>query len=313
MYNASTGTVDASGLITSTEVTYNSLNQAVVQKDVRGFYSYKVYDQSGRVAYDIDSEGYVTRFLYNSYDEQISLRRYSAKIVTSGLSGWTAGTALTLAQLQTPGVIVSNNTTDRVLVNTFDARGLKTSVTQAAISYVNAAGTTTTGSPVTQFSFDAYGNLVKEAMLLEGTPGNSNAVWANTFHYYDELGRRLQSVDAEGYVTTWTYNAQGQVLEQVEHARAISTVGLITTTPAGLPTAGDATTGFDRITRWSYDVLGRKATETSVRHYQDANGNASVRDLVTALNYDAENHATGIRVDGVLTKNAFDALGRATS
>jgi large repetitive protein len=307
----------ALGSTPTTEITYNALNQAVVQKDVRGNYTYKVYDTLGRVAFDVDAEGYVTGYSYNSYDEQTSLSRYATKLNTAGMAGWVAGNAITAAQINTAGVL-STSANDRVLTANFDLRGQKVSVIQTALSYVHSNGQVLSGSPQTQFEFDAYGRVVKESVLLELANNGSADVWVNTFHYYDELGRKIMSVDAEGYVTTWAYNALGEITESTEYARAISTTLLTTITKPTTPFAGDATLGLDRKMFYVYDALGRKVSDTTARRFQNADGTIGYRDVTNTTAYDAQDRVTASTVDSgksfaATTTTAYDALGRITN
>ncbi|HRO63227.1 putative Ig domain-containing protein, partial [Thermomonas sp.] len=303
----------ATGVHPDVRVSYDALDRAVVQKNVLGNYSYKVYDSQGRLVYDIDEAGYVTAYAYDAYDEQTQLTRYANKIDFSKLSGWSAGKAITLAQMAATGVLVANGD-DRTLTTSYDRLGRKTAITQPAVAYYKANGTLSTGAPTTRFKYDNYGNLVQERQLLEGTPDQSDAVWADTFHYYDDLGQRIRSVDAEGYVTAWQYDALGQVELQIEFARRIDTATLIPGTPPALPAAGDAATGYDRSTLWQYDLLGRKVAESTPRLYQTAAGTDDVRVVDTLFGYDAEGRLLSTTVDGVLVDGiAYDALGRTVS
>ncbi len=321
VYNEATSTLDTSvGISPETQITYDALDRAVVQKDTNGNFSYKVYDRQGQLAYDIDAEGFVTGYTYNAYGEQTGLTRYANRLNTGApaFAGWQTGQAIGLAPLQAALV---TSAADRTVTTTYDALGLSLSVTQAAVSYVTAFGTPSTGSPRTEFTYDRFGQLVKTAVLIEGTPGQANAVWANTYNYYDGLGRQIRRVDAEGYVTAWEYDAQGQVTQQIEYARAIATGGLTVGSLPATPASGDASIGYDRINRFTYDALGRRTSETVVRHYQREDGSQATSNVVTTIGYDNEGHATtvttgiisGISPNGTTTATEYDALGRTVS
>jgi YD repeat-containing protein len=160
--------------------------------------------------------------------------------------------------------------------------------------------------------YDAFGQKVKESMLLEGTPG-TDAVWADTYTYFDSLGRQTINVDAEGYVSAWQYNGFDETTVTTEYARAISTANLLTTTPPSLPAAGDAITGYDRSTVTSFDALGRKSSDTQLRHYQRSDLTEGLRDVVNTYAYNAEGQVVSMVADGVQTQTAYDALGRTIS
>ena len=310
-WNVVTGALEATGVQATIEITYNALGQAVVQKDVRNNYSYKVYDAAGRIASEIDAEGCITGYDYNAFGEVRTLRRYETKLNTAPLAGWTAGQPLTAAQLQIAGV-VTTGANDRTIATTYTALGRKATVVQSATAYYRANGSAATGSPTRAFAYNAYGDLVQESDLLEGTAGNVDAVWATATRYYDALGRNTLTVDALGYVTTTAYNATGEAIETVEYARALAGTQDPNTRP-GLPAPGDGSIGNDRITRWTYDALGRKSTETSVRQYRRTDGSTGTRNVVSTYGYDNEGRVTSVADDTGTTVTTYDAVGRTLS
>ena len=305
------GQLAATGQTPSIEVAYDALGQAVVQKDVRGNYSYKVYNSLGQVAFEIDPEGHVSGYTYNAFGEQAQLTRYATRLNFAGIAGFTAGAGLSLSQM-TASVVVANATNDRVLTTSYNVRGQKTQVTQSAITYVKADGTTASASPTTQFTYNAFGELTRTSVLLDA----STSLWAHSWQYYDELGRVTLGVDAEGYVTQTQYNALGEVAQVREYAKALASTtqaALTTTAPPPPPAAGDASTGYDRVVSYTYDAMGRKASESVLRTYARADGSQGVRNVATQWTYDAAGQATVTDVDGQQTKTTYDALGRVSS
>ena len=311
--NEATGDLQSTGQSSSIDVAYDALGRAVVQKDVRGYYRYNVYDAAGRLAYEVDQEGNVSAYAYNAYGEQIGLTRFAQAMNSGAVPAWSAGQPLTMAQIEAAGVLARADGANRTLNTAYDQLGRKTRVTQSAVSYYKADGNAATGSPVTQFAYDAFGQLAKESVLLQGTAGQADAVWAETWRFYDALGHMIQVVDAQGYVTAQAYNANGELTETIEYARAIETGGIVTGVRPSAPASGDAATGYDRIVRMGYDALGRKTSETVVRHYQRADGSSGVRDVVTGFAYDAGDRVVGMTTEAGTTVTAYDALGRALS
>jgi len=308
----SNGQLVASGIQPTIEITYDALGRAVVQKDVRGNYSYKVYDASGQLAYDIDQENYVTRNSYDGFGQKTQLRRYEARLNTASMAGWSAGQPITLAQIESAGAVVAS-AQDRTITTRYDQRGLAVQIEQAQVTYYTAAGVAATGSPTVRVEYDGFGNKVKESILLQGTAGQADARWADTYTYYDLVGRVTMTVDAEGYVTRSQYNATGEVTETVEFARAISTIGLTTLAPPNTPPAGDDISGYDRAIRYGYDALGRKSTQSVVRHFHRNDGSSGVRDVLTQFRYNGENRVTEVIDDTGVTKTEYDSLGNAVS
>ncbi|WP_235567888.1 putative Ig domain-containing protein [Lysobacter sp. Root690] len=279
---------------------------------MRGNYSYKVYDALGQLAYDIDQENYVTRNSYDGFGQKTQLRRYEARLNTAAMAGWSAGQPITLAQIESAGAVVAG-TQDRTITTRYDQRGLAVQIEQAQVTYYTAAGVAATGSPTVRVEYDGFGNKVKESILLQGTAGQADARWADSYTYYDLTGRVTMTVDAEGYVTRSQYNATGEVTETVEFARAISTIGLTTLAPPNTPPAGDDISGYDRAIRYSYDALGRKSAQAVVRHFQGNDGSSGVRDVFTQFRYNGENRVTEVIDDTGVTKTEYDALGNVAA
>jgi YD repeat-containing protein len=280
-------------------VSYDALGRAVVQQDVRGNYSYKIYDGQGHLRYEIDQERYVTEYGYNPYGEQNSVVRYANPIGTQSLA--LDGTPVSLAQIQTAGVIQPNAGLDRRIDTVYDRMGRKQSVSQPAISYFNQQGEELIAQPRTQYLYNAFGELIQESVLLESGP---NERWAHTYHWYDEGGRRVMTVDAQRYVTTWGYDARGLLEWQMEYARALADT--VTLNPSAAkpqtPAVGDARIGFDRMMAFAHDNLGRRTIE-------------ALQGITTEYGYDKEGRLTSETralgtAEQTLSTRRYDALGR---
>ncbi|MFZ5875144.1 MAG: putative Ig domain-containing protein [Nitrospirota bacterium] len=309
-----TGDLVYAGVRPTVETTWDALGRAVVRKDELGNYTYLIYDALGRVAYEVDQANYVTAYGYDAYGAQTALTRYATALNTNAsafsAANWQAGQAIGLAQMQGAGSLTPNAAADRTIATSYDQLGRKTQVVQSSVSYIRSNGTQATGSPTTTFAYTAYGEVAKESVLLEGTAGQGDAVWAHTWRYYDAAGRNTVTVDAEGHVTEMAYNATGEVVRSVEYARAISTAALGTTPPA-LPAAGDAVVGFDRETRFTYDVLGRKATMTVVRNHQRIDGSTDRLDATTTYGYDNEDRVVSVVEAAGTVTTTYNAIGQA--
>ena len=304
-----TGAIALTGSRPTIEVVYDALGQAVVQKDVRGHYSYRVYDALGRLVHEIDQEKQVTSYGHNVYGEQTSVRRHANDL--GAIAGWADGQAISLAQMQAGGQPAASMD-DRTLLTHYDLRGLKTKVELSSVAYRTANGLGASGTPTTSYGYNAYGDQVTESVLLEGVPGSGTEQWATTYRYHDALGRNTLTVDPLGYVTETEYNATGEATKTVEYARALTQTPDIAVRP-GVPAPGDAAIGADRITRWTYDAVGRKASETAVRQYRRPDGSTGSRDVTTLFGYDGEGRTTSLSDDTGTTTTTYDALGRALS
>ncbi|HEY4146089.1 MAG TPA: DUF6531 domain-containing protein, partial [Pinirhizobacter sp.] len=304
------GEVQNSGT-TRTTTLYNSFGEVAVSVDANGNASYTAYDADGRVVDEIDANGYVTAYQYDAFGDRTSATRYAQPIDVISLLGDFGPKPLSASAIQ--GALLPSSQ-DRTITTTFDLQGNVTSVTQPSITYMKADGTTATGSPVTTYTYDIFGERTSQSVLVQGTPGQADAVWATTYTWYDNAGRALMSVDPTGYVTTTSYDATGAVASTTQYARAISTAGLTAggSMPA-VPEDGDAGTGPDRTTTTSYDSAGRILAQTSSRSYVDASGTAIHGTSTTSYVYDNAGRVVQQTQDGRTVTTTYDAAGRILS
>ncbi|MGO4703065.1 hypothetical protein [Dyella sp. 2RAB6] len=306
IYNPADHTVRDTSTSQWTYATYDGNNHLVLTKDAAGRHTYAIYTADDRLAYAIDASGYVTGYQYDVRGNQTAVTRYANALDLHGMSGgaWSADSPMTLSQLQS---VLTASPDDRSISTTYDRLGRKLSVTQPAVTYTKSDGSTATGSPVTTYTYDAYGNLSSQSTLVEGDPTSANAVWATTFNYYDALGHKTSSVDPQGYVTSWSYDAYGDAVSTTEWATPIATAGL---QAGGTPPALPAASGADRTTTCTYNNLGQKSSESVLRTYVDASG-ATVHGFVTtSYVYDGEGRVMMTTQGDRTITTQYDALGR---
>ncbi|CAN7568470.1 Ig-like domain repeat protein [Acidovorax sp. LjRoot129] len=283
-----------------TETRYDALGNAIAGRDATGNWSYKAYDRAGQLSYEVDAEGFVTGYTRNRWGEAESLVRYAEKNML-----WTvAGSAPSAADVRTH-MAGKNHAADREFQTTYDRMGRVLQVQEPQVfNYDSETGTQSLGRKTTVNSYDTFGDLVGVSKNL----GDSR--WSLSTNKYDQLGRLTASTDALGFVTSWSYDAAGNVLRKVEYASAQSTGA---TTPN--------TTVGDRVTDFSYDLLNRKTAE--IRRgagYSEIDPNSAwslverTGDLTTAYTYDAVgNLVCTTDAAGGKTYSYYDALGRVTA
>ncbi|WDM67618.1 LysM peptidoglycan-binding domain-containing protein [Xanthomonas cucurbitae] len=316
------GELVASGQSATVEITYDAFGNAIMQKDVSGKYSYKAYDNQGRLTYEVDAEGYVTSYAYTAFGEQWRLTRhaYMANIPTDRPDTNPESIDRNLQWM--------NSTGDRTVYTFYDRAGRKSSVGTmptfgggAALSRASDEMQITSwhqypseqdmewgATSRTMFYYDAFGNLRKQAVLLNRDQSDENidlgyGTYAVTYHLYDANGREVRRTDAEGYVTTYEYTATGQLAKQTEYAVPVTGPG-----PRDLNDVSPSEN--DRSTTYAYDALGRKISETVTRRAQDRFGTESVGPLVNTYTYDSEGRLTQSRINNQILNMAYDALGR---
>ncbi|WP_323740962.1 LysM peptidoglycan-binding domain-containing protein [Caenimonas koreensis] len=299
-----TDTTVAGGIYT--ETTYDALGNAIRNRDVGGALSYKVYDQLGRVTYDVDAMRYVTGYTLDTFGGTTTLTRYANAMTLTGTE-----TSLNTADM-TSAKLVKDSAADRVLLTTYDRMGRVDPVTEPTVDVFDpeatGAGQYYQAGALTDNTYNAFGELIQVARF-KGAGTASTAAY-NQFNYYDNAGRLTATVDGANYLTTNTYDVLGNVTQTTEYAKALTG----TITAATKPTPPTAST-TDRTTTFEYDSLNRKKTETrlNVEVTDQDTFVTSSTSVVTRYGYDATgNVVTTETADGV-TGNYYDLLGRITA
>ncbi|WP_369914779.1 DUF6531 domain-containing protein [Xanthomonas sp. NCPPB 3005] len=320
------GTIAPSGTHPTVEVTYDALGRAVMQKDVRGNFTYKAYDARGLLAYEVDQNGGVTGYEYDALGNQVVLTRFATPI--SLTAGQVASSLDIASQIQ------HSEDLDRSVYTRYNTAGQKANVftlppgyqlpsdelgshtdrfsLEAALS--RAVGTTT-------YSYDVFGNVVKQSVRLSEGEGDYDpelgyGIWATTYFYYDKENRKIASVDAERYLTTYAYSANGELIEQVEYTQPVQgEISIAQPPPPATPVEGMVV--WNRRTTWSYDAAGRKISESVDRYLPQGSpadiGVTQAPSSVSTFAYDAEGHLLQSTVNGATVSMTYDASGRVTS
>ncbi|MBX8528743.1 glycohydrolase toxin TNT-related protein [Pseudomonas cichorii] len=311
----------------STEVTFDSFGNAVrnrVRVNNSGLAatdfvdSYKVYDTLGQVSYDIDALKGVTAYSYDSLGQTTRTVRYANALAQAvPVKGYYLGTDITVTTL------VPNADQDRTLTTTYDTLGRKTAVQQNQVSLYTFSGNVATSilitaAPTTLYSYDAFGQVIRETQVARNASGVTAITGGSSVHYYDVAGNRIGSVDALGNYTRMEYNVQGKLSRQVEYGVALSSWN--ESVVPGEPIASSN----DRRTRYDYDAMGRlsQVTQEGVRYWQQtvnaSNGVVSATPVVgnlvvSHLTYDGVgNTRTVTDVAGSVTTTDYNALGQVS-
>ena len=306
--------------VLKTQTVYDALGRATVNRDAGGAYSYKVYDDAGRVVYEIDTARYLTAYTYDALGNRLTTTRYAKELSF-------ASHPQAFSEAEVRGLIVAS-AEDRTLTSIYDVLGRVVETRQPAVySHDSSAPSGKqyfTASPTTRTTYNAFGQAIRQSSLKNPL----TATWIDSYYYFDARGNKTAEIDALGYLTSYKYDTAGNLVEQVEYAKAL-TAGSWSTTQPGTPVATTPATvkpaapasaeseiGFDRITRYAYDALGRKTTETKVgvqyaAPTSGAAANTLYGDLVTRYGYDAVGRLTSSTdATGATTRTYYDALGR---
>lgn len=320
---------DTTGLNVTAQTVYDAFGRAVETRDAKGNVRRQTFDRLGRVVRTVAPDAAAQSTTYDAFDRvltqtdalgQVTTYTHStaARSVTvttpEGISVTTTRTRHgqvasvrdgngkttsytydrngNLKTTATP-LTTTSQAYDRAgrLIETTDARGIKTQLTYDAAGRVLTRRVDPTGLDLTtRYTFDALGRTVKV----------TDPRGIDTVTVYDRKGQATsQTVDPTGLALTtqWTWDAQGRTLTVTEPA---GTVTQYTYDKLGRRTQERVDpTGLDLKRSWAYDKNGNVTSST------DGLGG------VTRYTYDALDRQVHV-VDpaGGVTLTAYDANGR---
>jgi YD repeat-containing protein len=270
-------------------------------------YQWQVYDAANRLIETIDGAGSATVYTYDGASRLVATTSYANQFSTAAVSGFktTTPTSLTLPTPPDP-------TNDRVARNFYDKNG-------RLIGALDAEGA------LTESIYDGEARLIETIRYATWTNGPDRAagtftvlkafVTATTnvkdvhnWFVYDNRGLLRGSIDGEGDLTRYHYNAAGHI-DQMVRGQKLDPAALIATRPtfASLPTS--AGSQIIETTNYTRDGLGRMLSEARVL----ADGSSST----TTYSYNQAGLVTA-RTDAFSTADArtmthrYDVRGNLT-
>ncbi|BBM03720.1 hypothetical protein GL2_37940 [Microbulbifer sp. GL-2] len=197
-----------------------------------------IYDAAGRRTHTVDSLGHVTETRYDDSNDTETVIRYANGISVPAASSWTDLRATDLG-------ISASSQHDQVIVTQFDAAGRKASLTEK----VWADGALR--DYVESYQYDALGNRTQI----------SDPLGYKTYLSYDAAGRlthkQVPANGTQGYLSTWSYDALGQVLSETHYSQAVAQ----NTDPSAINT-NTLAHAQDRSSQYTYLSSGKLHTET---------------------------------------------------
>jgi len=300
-----TQAANTSAAVTTTSA-YDLNNRLVSQTDALGNTQTRAYDAAGNLVSSTDALGSATAYAYDADNRNTS--------VTDPLGNVT--------QYRYDG------NGNRVQV--IDARGF------VSTSYYNANNRITLSVDndgyATRFEYDANGNVVSETLYstaltlptnpsVQPTPVASVSDRTTSFSY-DQLNRLVRRTDADGYLTTYRYDAVGN---QIETRQALDLAGTrfeVTHSyydADNRQIAGVTAQGY--LTTYQYDAVGNRIAQTQYNQTVALPANGSVPQpaagdagRTTASVYDADNRLVQqTNALGAVTTYQYDARGNRIS
>nr|WP_256378330.1 polymorphic toxin type 22 domain-containing protein [Niveibacterium sp. COAC-50] len=294
-----TGTGSTQSIAPTQSTKYDAFGNVIESINANGARTLSYYDTANRRTAQVtevtSSTGSLQTWAYDAAGNAIITRTYGDLVAMPATAGGAAP-------------VPANASNVRETRFAFDGLGRQISQTVKSVllgelNQTNGVYGVYVGDVVARKYYDAAGNVTQEI----DARGNS------TYHFYDAAGRKILSVDAENYVTAWTY-APNSVTE-TRYANPLSLSVSRDSNPATLvPTANAAD---DRTTVSILDKLGR-VVETRVLNVAYGQLTAGTRDYaqqtgaaVTYTSYDALGNITArTDADGTVASYVYDKLGR---
>lgn len=335
-----------------------SLTDLIPVATNKDIHSYFKYDGQNRLILTVDGEGQVSGVRYTESGNQFETTNYELKYTTGNPATDSVATII---------AAVSNNLS-RTTYSSFDELGrLSIEVnyqdTQTNYYYNDAnqvtrisvaEGSSIERSALTQYN--QFGEVIGEVAANRGATDAADlanlVATEGLTHHYDDLGRRIESIDSEGNQTFYfydqtgrlthtvngdgeatqvTYNAFGEVEETVAFADKIDTTGLLggaPTTELNTRLSAIASAVKNIISSNQYDNNGQLRTvsenglRTTTYNYNGwgdllsqiiASTDGSTVTSTTSFTYDQRGQLdTSTDSLGQQSSNQYDAFGRLT-
>ncbi len=253
-----------------------------------------VYDGQGQLRYQVDGTGQVTSFAYNTAGKLTTRIAHAAVI---------APASFTYAAVKAAVTAVASSANDRTAFNVYDAAGrlayaIDATGSVTGLGYDSVGRAVRTVQYATLRSTTSLPTLATMAAWASGEAGN--AVNRTTRNYYTAGGLLRFSVDAEGYVRRYDYDAADRKVREVVWDAPISVEDATTIDQVNTRAVGGFTDA-----RWEYDATGRVSSAfdgLGVRTLYEYNATGTLANAYAA-------HGTS---DQARSYYLYDGAGRVT-
>ena len=307
-----TSALDGSSGARETVLSYDTAGRLRMSQDEQGGRRYFFYDEEGALIAEVDDVGSVTSYGRDALGRVVSTVRHAVKADTRG---WWNGSNVAFSSFRIGGgssaagvYHQATSADDRVESTTYDLAG--------RVSGRRVEGSDSDETLVESFIYDGASRLVEHR--------RNDRVER---YFFDEQGRQVGMLDAEGAYTRFDYDAGGRLIIEVRYAvkvaeadRALPTVPLPSATGA-LQTRHYYNAAGQRIgtrspngqlTEYQYDGAGRLSAE---RLYRSTVPNtASFADALAAARAVTRPAGSTAPIDVASeVRHGYDARGLKTS
>ena len=213
-----TSSAQAEGLgaaLGTTKYAYDSLDRLVQTQDATGVRSWILYDDAGRKVADVDGDGTLTEYIYNLDNLLTRSITYANNALPSSFVDGTGNPSKPQLETVRPA---ANAAADRSTWYIHDDAG-------RLVKTIDADGA------VTQNSYDGASRIVKVTRFAKpvatSTLGNAPADFVAppdadhdrvVRYFHDGDGLLVATLDGEGYLTEFAYDATGRLQKKVQYA-----------------------------------------------------------------------------------------------
>ena len=311
--------VDPTKLRLTTRYTYDKLGNVVATTDAANAVTRYVYDAEGRLTHIVDGTGALVQNVYDAEGRLIARQGYANRLTLTG-----APTQLSATDVASRLALWPER--DQITRYVYDADGRQR-------YEINALGY------VTERTYDANGNVVRSTAYATAinVPGNpktgdvakalqTNASDRTTRMVYDAANRPTTSIDALGFVTRNSYDANGNLTDRTQYTTAYTASGnpAEATMQAWLQAPGVASAASNRTTTWIHDAAGRSVYVIDPEGYVTENrydgAGRAIKSIRYAEQYEQARTLTQtamkamlpmtLPTDAVTTDYRYDSAGR---
>ncbi|MGQ3891435.1 glycosyl hydrolase 108 family protein [Legionella sp. CNM-4043-24] len=277
-------------------LSYNAFGELTARCDPAGNIRRWVYDQAGQVSRSLDARQALTSYEYDAFG---NLKRKTL-----------AATPLDLSSESFDGELLQNSQPsdhDRHEDYVYDHDNRLIELKKdSVLSYDARTQTYERGRPASVYRYNAFGELISSSTRI------NSREFAVTRYGYNHDGLQTSCQDAEGYLTTKSYDAFRQLSGEIQYAlRAKPFSG-----SAFVPTPSNE----DRRISCQYDALGRLISKTQhqVRHQRLSQNGTKYEDVTADLKTTWQYDAMGNLIKttdplGHSTLSYYNAIGLLTA
>ncbi|MBA2657779.1 MAG: hypothetical protein H0U70_12490 [Tatlockia sp.] len=281
------------------ELRYNAFGEVIASKDRLNNWRYQAYDNKGQLSYSVSTQGGLTAHSYDAFGNLLSKIVYATYLIKEPNFDYSQNSI---------AKALIKNAKDRVETYNYDSNNRLIETRRAEVTSYNARTKHYEKlNPLSLTSYNAFGEVSQISVKRNETD------WAKTSFYYDRDGLKTACLNAENYLSTYSYNDFGELAEEIEYANRTSNLDSESVT---IPSVN----AKDRHVVYSYDSLGQVTAKTLKQVSYQRLLNNSLRyetitsDLTTRYSYDAiGNLSSTTDYLNQLTNYYYDELNHLTT